>query len=343
VAKNENETRVFDATSGKPLSPVLKASFLARHPPRAMFSPDGSSLLIMAESGVTRIFAIPDGKLRKTLPPPSPPLKEFPDTCVQAVFSSDGKACFLISASGVVQKYDSKSWKPSGPKLEHPHWNGYSFGLAVSDDLRWIATTDAPGENGPRSYLQLWDGRTGKRHGPSLEAQNGWTARFSGGLLFATPGRGTGRVIDPASGSQLFSIPQHDDVEGPSISLSPDGRSLLSFGYDGLLLLHDAMNGERKGRALQPRPGAVRWAPDSSHLYVLADETPLGMRDSPKFSIVKLKAPELEVSGQFHLTEYPHWMELSPDGTRLLVCQGRTDSESLVILETTTLTQVKKG
>ena len=337
---NDRETRVFDFASGKPLSPVLKAGFSERHPPRAMFSPAGTAFLVMDATDRTRVFSLPGGELRRTLVPPSPAPKEPSDNCIQAVFTADSKSCFLISASGVAQRYDGKTWKPSGPLMEHPHWNGYTFGLAASADGRWIATTDSPGENGPRSYLQLWDGLSGKKHGPSMEDYNGWSVVFSGGLLFATPGRGEGRVMDPATGRQIFSIPRHDDVEGPSISLSPDGRSLLSFGYDGLLLLQDTLTGERKGMALQPRPDVVRWAQDSSCVYSLNNSFN-GADRRHSFSIVKLTAPPLEVRGEVHMPASAGWMDLSPDGKKLLVCHGKSGHGEMLIYDTDSMTPSK--
>ena len=89
VKMNDRAARVFDFASGKPLSPLLKAVFSERDPPRAMFSPDGTTFLAMDAADHTKVFSLPGGELRATLIPPSPAPKKPSDNCVQAIFTAD--------------------------------------------------------------------------------------------------------------------------------------------------------------------------------------------------------------------------------------------------------------
>ena len=100
---------------------------------------------------------------------------------------------------------------------------------------------------------------------------------------------------------------------------------------------------EFRGHVSRPRPlpQQVLWAPNSTCLYVLVENPQTKEEVHGSLEIVKLTVPKLKISEEFHVADFCHWMEISLDGKKLLVCQGGTNRRALVILDAATLIPIK--
>jgi tetratricopeptide (TPR) repeat protein len=87
TASTDQTARVWDATTGQPLSPPLKHQGLVQH---AAFSPDGRRVVTASEDGTARVWEAATGQ------PVSPPL-QHEGPVWQAAFSPDG--CRVVTAS----------------------------------------------------------------------------------------------------------------------------------------------------------------------------------------------------------------------------------------------------
>ena len=330
--------RIFDTTTGVALSPMIE--FSLRDETHAAFSPD-STLVVMLDKTVAAVVQVESGRRMAMIPMGLPGAEDEPTTTSAVIFSADGAQCFLMNQTGTVMRYDTKTWKPSEPALRHPAApQAYTFGFAVSRDGKWIATFDNPGENGPQGHLQIWDAAKGKALGKPLSAMNGMEGCFlpSSDRLLIMPGRGEARVRDLPS-LKGYAIRQHDEIEGPSVEVSPDGRWLLSWGSDRSLHLLDAATGAIKGS--QSSGAAIRQvlvSPDTSGCFVLFDNTAFLAQNHHDFYVVKLDFPAFRITHSRRFTESVQRMALSPDGGRLLIQAGSSDRERLLFLNTADLT-----
>lgn len=334
----DGHSRVFDSATGKALSPLLGSPLKLGLNMPALFSPDGASLLIFSDKDVA-VFNVSTGKRIVTIPlKKGTNLEEssgedaFAAEPGSAAFAAGGAQCFLIDSRGDVRRYDTKVWKPIGKSMHHPETQySWQYSFAVSEDGKWLATFDDPGENALKANLQLWDVAAEKPLGEPLVGTNGFTARFLGNnRVLVIPERATeAKVFDLPSMSVAYTLgAAHDDVDGPKANISPDGKWLLAWGSDRRFDLFDAATGKLQSQHPGSAPiSQVNMATDSSGCYVVFDKT----------SLVKLSFPDLKITQSQPITSGGEFIFFSPNGKLLVMPQGEGDQERLVFFDAATL------
>jgi WD40 repeat protein len=336
IGYKDGHCRVFDATTGKAISPMLDLPLKADYQMPGLISPTGEALLLFSDKEAV-VFDIPGGKRIAQIPLPTGTNE---DATGSAAFTKDGYRCFVMDGSGTVTHYDTKTWKPLAAPMRHPPAeSAYDFGLTVSDGGKWLATYDSPGENGPKGHLQVWEAADGKSIGKPIVAVNGLTGHFLGNnRVLILPGRGEAHVRELPSMKIAYALRPHDEVDGPNAEISPDRKWILSWGADRWLDLSDAATGKLAnnyhGPALIEK---VMMAPDSSGCYVVFDNTAFLLQGHHDHYIVKLSFPELKITCSLRLLDYILNPSLSPNGKRLLVLQGTSDHERLLVFDADTL------
>lgn len=338
----EKGARVFDAATGKAISPVLEIPLKDDAQPRGVFSPDGELVVIFEEKEVSAFKTSSGERVAKvTLASPTP--DDESTLSPQAVFTADGKTCFLMEMSGTVTRYDAGTWKPVGKPMKHPAAeSAYIFGFAASADGQWVATYDTPGENGPKGQLQAWDAVKNKALGKPVIAVNGIDGEFVADRLLVRPGRGQASVRSLPAMKSLYSIMVHDDVEGPSVIATPDLKWLLSWGSDRSMRLMDAATGKvATATAFSSHLSQVLPLPDSSGFMAVCDSTSFYLQGYHDHYVVRLSFPELAITHTLRLTEMLHHATLSPDGKKLAVRVGEPEKERLRLYNAETLQPIE--
>ena len=323
--------RVFAADTGAALSPVFDVSL--RDKTRAAFSPDGQRVVLL-DAAAAVVLEVESGERLARIPLALPEVDDEPPSTPAVRFTADGAQCLLMDRAGSVARYDARTWKPAGPKLRHPAApQAYNYGFALSADGRWVTTFDGPGENGPKGHLQIWAAK-GQALGKPLSAVNGMEGRFLGATdrLLIRPGRGAGRVR-ALPGLKGYAIRQHDEIEGPSVAASRDGKWLLSWGSDRSLFMLDAATGAMPG-SHSSGVAIAQVLTDASGGYVLFDNTAFLQQNHHDFYVVKMDFADLTITHSRRFTEAVQRMDLAPDGGRLLIQLGPSERERLIFLNT---------
>lgn len=332
----DGHSRVFDAATAKAISPILDVPVQTELQMPAVFSPDGSTVLIFAAKEAA-VFDVRAGKRVASLPLAGGPSDEEPGS---AAFAAGGAQCFVMDGGGTVTRYDTREWKPIGKRMPHPPaQSAYDFGFSASDDGKWMATFDSPGENGPKGHLQVWDAAVNKPVAKPVVATNGLSGRFLGSnRILITPGRGEADMRDLPSMKVAYSLRPHDDVDAPNVKVAPDEKWILAWGPDRTLNLYEAASGKLAGNnSSSARVSEVIIAPDSSACYVVYDNTALLLQNHHDAYVVKLGFPDLKIANSLRVLDFIQNASLSPDGKRLLVLQGTSDQERLVFFDAANL------
>lgn len=340
VGLKEGRARVFDAGTARAISPILDLPLPSETETPAIFSPDGSIVVIFSAKEAAA-FDVRTGKRAAIIPLPAGATEEESRS---AAFTTGGAQCLLMDGGGVVTRYDTKEWKPLGKPMAHPPAeSAYDFGFNTSEDGKWLVTFDGPGENGPEGNLQVWDAVAHTAVGRPVAAVNGLTGRFLGtNRILISPGRGEATVRDLPSMEVVYSLRPHDDVDGPNVEVSPDRKWILAWGPDRILDLVDAATGKRAG-TLNRSAGIsqVMIAPDSSAFYAVYDNSAFFLEKHHDNYIVKLSPPELNITDSLRILDFISTASLSPDGKRLLVLQGSDEQERLLFFDAANLKPLK--
>jgi WD40 repeat protein len=125
-----------------------------------------------------------------------------------------------------------------------------------------------------------------------------------------------------------YTLPPHDDIDGPKANVSPDGKWLLDWAADHRLDLFDAATGKLQGQhAGSAQISEVYMAADSSGCYVVFDNT----------SLVKLGFPDLKITQSLPITGGGEFISFSPNGKLFVMPQGQGDQERLLFFDAATL------
>jgi WD40 repeat protein len=336
----DGKARVFDTSTAKALSPLLDVALNGQLQMPALFSPDGTSLLVFTQKEAL-VFNVAEGKRVTAIPLPAGPNEDTPGS---AEFTADGGQCFVMDGAATVTRYDPKDWKPIGKPMRHPAAeSAYDFEFSISKDGKWLATSDGAGENGPKGNLQVWDAAAGTPLGKPLVAVNGLSARFIGtNRVVILPSRGEAHVRDLPSMKIAYTLRKHDDVDGPRADVSPDRKWVLVWGADRFVDLVDAATGKLADNYAGPATiSKVILSPDSSGCYMVFDNSAFVAQGHYDNYVVKLDFPELNLTESLRSLDFIAHVALSPDGKRLLVVQGGSEQERVLVFDAATLKSLK--
>ncbi len=330
---------LVDLTTGEPVSPPFDIDVLQTDPGNTVFSPDMSTLIAFDRDRSAHVFDSQTGKLRVAPIPTGAKAPEDMELERLAKFTADGACCFLSDLDGSVVRYDTKTWKTFGKPIRHPRQE-YSQGFDISADGKWLVTFDGGGDHGSKDMLQMWEVETAKPVGKPINAVEGVVGQFltePRRLLVRTGRIGSGVYALP-TGTLRFPIAQHDNLYGPAVAVSPDGKWLLSHGADRFLTLQDASSGERRGgMSASCHAGDVLFAPDSQSCFVVFDNSAFILEHYYDQYVMRVRLPEMKINGSIRVLDYIHRTELSADGRKLLILQGGTDKERVSVFDTVTM------
>ena len=336
----EDGAVVFDANTAMAVSPPLKAKVRCELHTSAVFAPDGATVVIF-EPKEASVWKVASGEKVAAVPYPEGPHEDAPPF---ASFTSDGAACFVMSPDGIVTRHETQTWSAVGKPMRHPRLDtAYEFGFNARADGKWIATFDDAGENGPKGYLQIWDGLTGKPVGAPLLNTNGFTARFLAepDRILILPARGNAAMRALPSLKLLYPVPAHDEVEGPSAEMSPDGKWLITWGSDRTIRVLDSTTGKLKDH--QPEKATIRnvlVGPDPAALFIVYDNSTFMTAHFHDNYVFRLRLPDLNTLGAFRSFANVARTSLSRDGSRLMVQEGGDHDQRLLIFRAADLMPV---
>jgi len=343
VGFKDGKARVFDASSGSAVSPVLDLALREDAHPQTVFSPDGATLIFFGEKE-SSVLEVKTGKRIATIPIVFE-LEENSDSTTAAIFVEGGAKCFVMDPKGTVTAYQTKTWTPVGKPMSHPAAEmAYDFGFEASSDGKWVVTFDGPGENGPKGQLQAWDAVASKPLGEPLSAVNGMSGQFLTGQsrLLVQSGRGDATVRDLPSMTTAYVIKQHDDIDGPRIQVFPNGKLLAAWGPDNKTDLIDTVSGRiLKTHTLPVSVAGALISPDSSTCYLEVDNSTFLTQGHWDYYLQRLSIPDWEVTGSIRIVDFLARKSLSADGRWLVAVQGDSDHERVAVFDTSTLKPIE--
>jgi WD40 repeat protein len=175
---------------------------------QAIFSPDGRLVLTMGEDGLARVWQAADGQ------PAGDPIS--PGAAVRsAAYSPDGQWLLLGLKNGEARLYDATT------RLEVVRFGGHTGAVqsvAFSPDMHRVLTGSED------RLVKLWD------IPPSEDRQPANPFRDDK----SKPAQAAGNEIH--WGTELLTLVHHDQGVS-SVAFSPDGRTILSAGFDGSAVL----------------------------------------------------------------------------------------------------------
>ena len=292
-----DSVKVWDATDGRELITFAdKATVLA-----VAFSPDGKRVATGNFDGTARVWDAMNGRELRTL-------TGHAGQVLWVAFSPDGRRIATGGGDHTARVWDADTGQGLFTLKEHTGAVGF---VAFSPDGRQILTLGRDGT------AKLWDA-TGD-HGP-LVVRGGSKAAFSSdGHLIITGGAGRAEVWDTAAGRQLFVLHGLSNMIS-SVSFSPDGRRIVTAGWDNTAKLWDAANGRElltldlRGPNIQVRSAA--FSPDSRLLVTGCGDATAKLWDA---------AGGREL---LHFSENVYCVAFSPDGRR--VATGGWDGKARV-------------
>ena len=340
IGYKEGHCRVFDATTAKAISPALDLPLKLDYLTPAVFSPAGDVLLMFKDKEAV-VFDLRSGKRLTTVSLES----GTDDRPGYAAFAANGAQCFIMEGEGKVTLYDTKNWKPIGKPMMHPAAEAaYDFEFKVSEDGKWLATIDGPGENGPKGNLQVWDVAARKPLGKPLSAVNGLVPHFVGANRIAIiPARGgEAHVRELPSMKIAYTFRSHDDLDGLSLDVSPDRKWILTWGADNRFNLFDAATGKLDSNHIGSATiSKVVMAPDSSGCFGVFENSAFRSQDHYDHYIARLSFPELKVTESLRILEPVASASFSPDGKRVMVHQGPSGQDRLLFFDAASLKPLK--
>jgi WD40 repeat protein len=252
----------WDAGSGRLLSRVRVSGGLLGTNCLA-FAPDGRRL---ATGGTDRKGTVWDTETGQALLT----LEGHTDRISAVAFAPDGKRVLTASWDGTAKVWDAQTGKAV---VTLPGTGRVSFAAFSPDGTR--ALLQGAEDRGGRSPFTLWDVRTPQQVAtvPAQTAAERPQALFTpdGRRLLLVTGWNPGDTLqawDTATGKEVLVLKGHG-VFGTTAALSPDGKRVVTGGWDGAARLWDAATG-RELLALRQELGvaALAFSPDGRRLLI---------------------------------------------------------------------------
>ena len=281
TASRNNQARIWDAQSARPVTPPLTHDSTRTrgsdfqgglHPLHAAFSPDGRRVATGATDNTARIWDAATGE------PLTPPLPHS-NWVTYVAFSPDSQTLATACKDGSTRLWNASDGAPICPPLRHTDWVNFvkfspdgHFLVTGSDDKTaqiWEVASAKP--SGPAlrhdravrdaafspdgrrlitasedATARLWDARTGEPTGPPMRHDGlVFVACFSpDGTLAATASADkTARLWDGYDGSPVALPLKHQDVVR-SVSFSPEGQRVVTASQDHTARVWDAYSGD---------------------------------------------------------------------------------------------------
>ena len=226
------QVRVWDATSGAALTPLLRAEdfnakSVANHTddlrPAASFSPDGNSLLVAWGSKSAQLRDASSGQLVREL--------KHDDVVYHATFSPDGKWIATSSRDGTARVWDVATGALAGPMLQHTQFVAWAQFSADGSTLLTVRNLH---------FIQLWNWRTGERIAPEIprrsELAHASLSR-NGNNVFSVAWSGYAQVYDAMTSRRVNEFEHQGGLV--DAAFKPDGRSVAIACHDGNVWLWD--------------------------------------------------------------------------------------------------------
>jgi WD40 repeat protein len=298
TASADGTARVWDAGSGKPLSPPLSHDGAVLS---VAFSPDGTGIVTASADGTARVWDAASGE------PRSPPL-EHHRAVLSAVFNADGTAVVTASADGTAQIWNAASGQPLSPPLQH---RDTVVSAAFSFDGLRVVTASWD------QTAQVWDAVSGKPVSPPLlHRSTVMSAVFSpDGTRVATASLdGTARIWDAASGKSR-SPPLAHDGNVLSAAFSRDGTRVVTASVDRTARIWDATSGEPLSilRGHQGDVVSAAFAPDGTRVVTASADGTAWVWDTTSGKPI---SPPLAHQGFVQSAAF------SPDGTHVVTASA---------------------
>jgi len=211
TASDDGTARVWNATTGQPLTPPLAHKGPVNE---GRFSPQGDKVISAAEDGTARVWDATTGK--ELLPPLT-----HATNVLRASFSSTGKWILTASEDKTARMWEASTGRPAGTILSH---EDTVSDAAFSPDERLVVTASHDGT------AQLWRVPEGTRVSPPLRHTDKVRS-----ISFSPDGRrvatisddGTARVWDTTTG-QPATPPMRHPFQGWHVVFSRNGEHLLT-------------------------------------------------------------------------------------------------------------------
>jgi WD40 repeat protein/energy-coupling factor transporter ATP-binding protein EcfA2 len=237
-SSQDNTVRIWDATTGKPISkPLLghKAAVFS-----VSYSPDSRRIVSGSWDKTVRIWDASTGK------PIGNPLLGHTDWVNSVSYSPDGKRIVSGSQDNTVRVWDASTGKPIGnPLLGH---TAAVNRVSYSPDGRRIVSSSDDYE------LRIWDASTGKPIGKPLQghtaAVNSVSYSPDSRRIVSGSNDNTVRIWDASTGEPIGKPLLGHTAQVWSVSFSLDGRRIVSGSWDKTVRIWDANTGEPIGKPL---------------------------------------------------------------------------------------------
>jgi WD40 repeat protein len=220
-----SEAFLFEAASGRELARLAGHGGIVHH---LRFSPDGKTLATVSTDKTVRLWEVPSGKPRTTLPDCGGPTRGTE---------------FLLDGTLVTARLDNtlRFWDVADGREVKVWRMGETLGsLAVSPDGTLLAGVDASWAAKGPSLLRLWDLATGKVR-LTLQGHEGRVTA----LAFTPDGRGLVATanVDKRGAIDYWDLPSgqhraHHLLPSPTerVAVSPDGKRVASSSWGSLKL-----------------------------------------------------------------------------------------------------------
>lgn len=219
-------------------------------------SPDGHTLASGTGSNTVWLWDVRTGKERGRL-------KGHSDEIWSCAYSPDGQTLYSGSRDRSVRAWNFSTGEPLPLRLNHEF---RVRGVAPSPNGQTILTASGDVTNGK---ALLWDTRSGKPSGPTLDDDSVvWAVAFHpNGESCATASEGTARIWNLATG-RSHALAGGDRGRIVALAFSRDGQRLLTGSTDRSVRLWNAATGEPVGEPLlhSSATWAVGFSPDGQTL-----------------------------------------------------------------------------
>jgi WD40 repeat protein len=237
VGEMDGTARLWSVETGEPLGPPLE------HPSAVSavaFSPDGVRFATGSDDGSVRLWSAETSGLIR-----GPMLHDARVSIVK--FSSDGARLVTATVGGVVRLWSAETGEPAAEPMRH---DARVLDVALSPNGMRIITGHEDG------LARVWSAETGAEIGSPLrhEAAVPAVAFHPDGVRLVTGSGGVVRFWSRAAeetwrpaGSPM----SHAAADTRSLAFSPQGRCLVTVGYDLAARLWSAETGEPVGSAIE--------------------------------------------------------------------------------------------